>query len=64
MMSQAMMRIKKELKEQEITQTDFAKMIGVTDVTVHRWLTGQRSPSIDHVEQMARVLGMHVLVYR
>lgn len=63
-MNQAVMRIKKELEAQKITQTDFAKMLGVTNVTVHRWMTGQRSPSIDHVEQMARVLGMHVLVYK
>lgn len=63
-MNQAVLRIKKELKEQGISQADLARTIGVTEVSVHRWMTGQRTPSIDYVERMARALGMHVLVYR
>ena len=63
-MTEAMKRIKKELEIQGITQRVFAKRLGVTEVTVHRWLTGERNPAIDYVEQMVANLGLHLLIYK
>ena len=63
-MTEAMKRIKKELEIQGITQRVFAKRLGVTEVTVHRWLTGERNPSIDYVEQMVANLGLNLLIYK
>ena len=63
-MTETMKRIKKEIEEQKITQTELADRVDVTDVTMHRWLTGKRTPSIKHVERMVKALGLKILIYK
>ena len=63
-MTETMKRIKQELEIQNLSQANFARQLRVTEVTVHRWLTGKRQPSIKYVEQMAAVLGLHVLLWK
>ena len=63
-MTKTMKRIKKEIEEQKITQTELADRVDVTDVTMHRWLTGKRTPSIKHVERMVKALGLEILIYK
>ena len=59
-----MKRIKRELDEKEITQAEFSRMLGVSQVTAMRWLKGIRQPGIDDVERMAAILGLKILVYK
>lgn len=63
-MTETMKRIKKEIEENGIQQSTLAKKLGVTSVTIHRWMTGKRDPSIRYVEQMVAVLDMNILIWR
>ena len=63
-MSPIIERIKNEITYQGIQQKELADMIGVTDVTMCRWMTGLRSPSLKYVEKMLSVLGMHIAIYK
>ncbi|MBR3543012.1 MAG: helix-turn-helix transcriptional regulator [Treponema sp.] len=50
-------RIDEILEAKKISQHELAKKIGVTDVTVSRWLTGDRDPSIETLNRIAEALG-------
>ena len=63
-MTETMKRIKKEIEEKGIQQSTLARKLGVTSVTVNRWLTGKRDPSIRYVEQMVAVLDLNILIWR
>ena len=39
------MNIKALLKEKKMTQTQLAKVLGVSDRTIRRWIRGDRQPS-------------------
>lgn len=59
-MTQTMLVIKNILSKLNITQSKFSKMINVTEASMHRWLTGERNPSIIYVEKMLDTLGMQI----
>ena len=40
-----------------MTQRDFAARLGVSEVTVSRWLSGERNPSIETLSKIADALG-------
>lgn len=63
-MTETMQTIKKLMEKQGITQRDLAKMIGVTEASVSRWMRGTRTPDIDIIELMADALGYKVKVKR
>ena len=64
-MSNTVKQIKALMKQKGISQADMADIIGVTHVTVHRWMNGTRIPTIEYVERMANVLEMKIgLVYK
>lgn len=64
-MSKTIKQLKKLMNKMNMSQSQMAKIIGVTPVSMHRWMTGLRTPSIEHVEQMARALGMEIgLIYK
>lgn len=44
----------------EISQSEMAHRIGVTETTMSRWLNYSRRPTIDYVEAMAKVLDCEV----
>ena len=50
-------RIEFELKRKKMSQKDLAARLGVSEVTVSRWLSGERDPSIDTLNRIADVLG-------
>jgi len=63
-MTITMKRIKREITTQQISQKQLAERIGVSPVTVCRWMNGTRQPDIDEVEKMVLALGLHLLIYR
>lgn len=40
-----------------MTHKEFASRLGVSEVTVSRWLNGERNPSMENLKKMAEVLG-------
>lgn len=56
-MTQTVKVIKNLMDKQGVSQRYMAEQIGVTTVTICRWMNGTRNPDIQHVEKMAKVLG-------
>ncbi len=50
-------RINMQLKLKNITQKDLAEKLKVSEVTVCRWLSGDRELSIDNLNKIAEALG-------
>lgn len=51
-------RLQKVLEEKNITQREFARLVGVTEVTISRYLNGERKPRIEIIDRMAEVLNV------
>ena len=49
-------RIEKRIRTMGMTQRDFAARLGVSEVTVSRWLSGERNPSIETLGKLADAL--------
>jgi len=54
------MRIKEIRKARGMTGAELAKAIHTTPVTISRYETGKRMPSIEKVVEMAKVLGVTI----
>ena len=50
--------LKAFLKENALTQTEFARTIGVKQSQVSEWLKGKAKPSYDILKQMSICLGI------
>ena len=50
-------RIEMQLRLNKMSQKDLAEKLGVTEVTVSRWLSGERDPSIETLNRIAEALG-------
>ena len=50
-------RIEERLRALGMTQRDLAARLGVSEVTVSRWLSGERNPSIETLSKIADALG-------
>lgn len=50
-------QIKKKMDEHHISQNEMAYRIDVTPVSMCRWLTGKRHPTVNYLEKMADELG-------
>lgn len=48
--------IKRRLNELEMTQRELARKVGVTEVTMSRYLCALRKPTAEHVEKIMQVL--------
>ena len=49
-------RIEMQLRLKKMNQKDLAEKLGVTEVTVSRWLSGERDPSIETLNRIAEAL--------
>lgn len=49
-------RLAEKLKSKGMKQKDLADALGVSEVTVSRWLSGERNPSMRTVEKIANAL--------
>ena len=50
--------IKRVMNIQEVTGRELAEKMGVTEVTVSRWLTGARKMTIVDFERILKILGL------
>lgn len=50
-------RLQLLLDENNINQKELAKKVGVTEVTISRYMTGERKPRIDIANKIAEILG-------
>lgn len=53
-------KLKTLLKRQEMTQRELAKKAGTTEVSVSRYLRGQRTPRLLTLAAIAQVLGVSI----
>lgn len=44
------MRLREYLDRERLSNGEFAKLVGVSDSLVSRWLSGQKRPSLDTLE--------------
>ena len=49
-------RLKTALDYRNMSQKDFANLIGVTEVSVSRWISGSRYPNIQYVQIICSTL--------
>ena len=56
--------LKTALEECEIKQKDFAKIIGVSEVSVSRYINGDRKPSYDKLQKILDYFGCHIVFDR
>lgn len=50
-------RVEELIKLRGMTHREFASRLGVSEVTVSRWLNGERNPSAENLNKIAEVLG-------
>ena len=49
-------KVEERLKSLGKTQRWLAESLGVSEVTVSRWLSGERNPSVEMIEKTAKIL--------
>ena len=58
-----MAEIRKRLEERGITQTEFAKLVGVDKATMCRWLNDDGPlPNLKYINMMCKILGIEIIV--
>lgn len=53
-------RLQELLDEKDMTQRELAEKIGVTEVTISRYINGERKPRIDIIGKIAEVFGVSI----
>lgn len=51
-------RIKMLMKEKKLTQKELAKLAGITEASMSKYLSGERTPRIDVIVNLANALGI------
>jgi transcriptional regulator with XRE-family HTH domain len=51
-------RLDRALRFQHITRSEFARLLEVSRVTVHAWVTGSSFPTVDRLTHIANTLGV------
>ncbi len=51
-------RIKMLMNEQKLTQKELAKRAGITEASMSKYLSGERTPRIDIIVNLANALGV------
>lgn len=50
-------KLKKKLEEKNVKQVDIARLIGVSEVLVSKYVNGQATPTVPSVKKIADYLG-------
>ncbi len=53
--------LRRRLQELEMSQRDFARLLGVSDASVSGLLNGEYCPTLDKVDEVAKPLGTNSL---
>lgn len=61
-MTDTIKTIKRLAEMQGVSQANLARRTGFTEVSIHRWFTGQREPSIKNVEKLVNALDLRLVV--
>ena len=49
---------------QSITQRELAEKSGITEASISRYFSGERSPNIKNAEKMASALGLRIVMLK
>ena len=49
---------------QSVTQRELAKKSGLTEASISRYFSGERSPNIKNAEKMASALGLRIVMIK
>ena len=55
-----MERLKRYLDEEDISQAEFARQMGVSQPTVWEWLNGHSLPSADRLRKLSQLTGISI----
>lgn len=55
-----MERLKRFLAKQNLTQMQFAEMMGVSQATVSDWLSGETNPSIENLRKISALTKLSI----
>ena len=55
-----MLRLKKILEERRVKQSDLAKKLGVSTVSLSNWSTGKTHPSLETVVRICQILDVKI----
>lgn len=61
-MTKTLATLKRIAEKTNISQALLAKRMRVTEATISRWFSGDRSPSIQNIEKMAEALDCRVII--
>ena len=53
-------KLKKMLEEKNVKQVDIARLLGVSEVLVSRYVSGQSNPTVPSVKKIAEYLGCKI----
>lgn len=63
-MSDLVYSIIESCKLQSITQRELAEKSGLTEASISRYFSGERSPNIKNAEKMASALGLRIVMLK
>ena len=55
-----MRRLRRYLADNELSQAQFAELLGVSQPTVCDWLNGDKLPSTDNLISLSRITGISI----
>ena len=56
--------LKEALLENELNQRDLAKLLGCSEVTVSRYIHGDRMPRYEEIQKIMDFLGYHIEIVK
>lgn len=51
--------LRRYFEQSGMTQSEFAKKLGVGTTSIYNWLSGAKTPRMDKVDAMCKLLGVH-----
>lgn len=54
------LRLKEILRDKGVRQSELARQLGVTAVTVNSWTTGRRLPTLETLDRIATLLSLPI----
>ena len=61
-MTETVKKLKRISEIKNVSQANLARRMRVTEVSVSRWFSGTRTPTIENIEKMADALDCKIIV--